>query len=435
MSIVYHQDWNLSERGNKDAERHRQKIDKVIRKNVQDVIGEENIITKKSGKTVKIPVKGLKDYRFIYSPNNDEKTGVGQGDYEDGEVIGREQKDGEGGDRRAGNMPGEEIMETEVDIDYLIEIMFNDLGLPWMDEKTKAHNLVPKGWKFESITKKGIIPRIHKKKTMMEAIKRSAMFAAEIVDATGCEMDDAHKALIQADGELLEAIEIIKNGKLKNIEEGIFIEDDDLRFKQIEQDVEYHSNAVVIAMMDVSGSMGTRKKYLARSMLFWMVEFLKKMYDNVDIRFIQHTTEAHIVNEDDFFKKSDTGGTHCYTAFDKANYLIETEYPIEEWNVYCIYISDGDDWDGSKTVKSVKKMLDKKINMLGYAEISLNDDPWHGDHILLNEFTNNWRFQRREDFGTYFFRNDEKHFLISVIRDKTHVYPSLRWFLFTPKQK
>ena len=61
MSIVVHDDWDLSEKGKKDAERHHEKIDDAIRKNVKDVIAEESIITKNRGRKVIIPVNGLKD--------------------------------------------------------------------------------------------------------------------------------------------------------------------------------------------------------------------------------------------------------------------------------------------------------------------------------------------------------------------------------------
>ena len=61
MSIVVHDEWDFSEKGQKDAERHHEKIDDAIRKNVRDVIAEESIITKKRGKKVRIPVRGLKD--------------------------------------------------------------------------------------------------------------------------------------------------------------------------------------------------------------------------------------------------------------------------------------------------------------------------------------------------------------------------------------
>ena len=54
------------------------------------------------------------------------------------------------------------MIDAEVDIDYLIEIMFQDLGLPWLDEKKKKTIEVPKGWKLNSISKVGPHSRIHK---------------------------------------------------------------------------------------------------------------------------------------------------------------------------------------------------------------------------------------------------------------------------------
>jgi len=446
MTIVSHDDWGLSEKGKKDAERHRDKIEDTIKKNVKDVISEESIITKKRGKKVRIPVRGLKDYRFIHREGEDGNAGgAGSGDGEEGDVIARraKRKKGPGKGDKAGNEKGEDYMEAEVDIDYLIKIMFEDLGLPWIEEKTKAHQLVPKGWKFEAISKKGIQPRIHKKRTMMEAIKRMVIFESEIIKETGCSEEEARSAIIQALGDITDAIELVRAGKVKIIEDdSVFIEDDDLRYKQIEHDVEYHSNCVVIAMMDTSGSMTTDKKYMARSMLFWMVEFLKKCYDNVVIKFVQHTTEANVVDEETFFHKGESGGTYCWTAFDKASYLIDTEFPIEEWNVYCMYLSDGDDWDTQKTCQHIDILLKKNINMLGYVEIkpgSPSQSYWIGNSggTLLKEIKDTWKFVMTASTATTpeMYRSDEHRFLLSVITSKDHIYPALKHMLFEKRKK
>ena len=433
MSIVIHDDWDLSGKGKKDAERHREKIDDAIRKNVKDVISEESIITRKRGKKIRIPVRGMKDYRFIYGSNDGNAGGVGQGEGDAGDIIDSQPKPGSGeGADKAGKQPGIDYMETEVDIDYLIEIMFKDLGLPWIEEKTKKQQLIPKGWKFDTISKKGIQPRLHKKRTLLEAVKRMVMFEAEIMNETSCDEKTAKRALIQSIGDINEAIELVQTGKVdESIEPTIQIEDDDLRYKQIEPDVEVQSQAVVICMMDVSGSMTTDKKYLARSMLFWLAEFLKKMYDNVQIKFIVHTTEAKVVDEDTFFHKGESGGTACHTAFDKANYIIETEFPVAEWNVYCVYISDGEDWDENKTVRSMDEMLKKNINMLSYIEISINSGPWGwSDQTLMKAIQNKWQFSVTEEAGTKFYRNDKHRFLLSVIKGRDHVYPALKHMLF-----
>ena len=195
--------------------------------------------------------------------------------------------------------------------------------------------------------------------------------------------------------------------------------------------MEVQSQAVVICMMDVSGSMTTDKKYLARSMLFWLTEFLKKCYDNVQIKFITHTTEAQVVDEDTFFHKGESGGTACWTAFEKANYIIETEFPINEWNVYCVYISDGEDWDPNKTVRYMDEMLKKQVNMLSYVEIKIDSGPWGwSDESLMKEIHKKWKFKETHEAGTKFYRNDEHRFLLSVIKGRDHVYPALKHMLF-----
>jgi hypothetical protein len=442
--ILDHSDWDLSEKGKSDAARHREKIDEHIRKNIKDAIAETPIITNRKGKTVKIPVKGLKDYRFIYgSGKKGQQGGVGQGEGNPGDIIERIPKRQKGEKGPPGQEPGIDYMETEVDIDYLIKIMFEDLGLPWIEEKTKAQQVVPKGWKFETISKVGPESRMHKLRTMKEAIFRTAVYVGEIINETGCEEDQAHRALVQAKGDLVKAIEIINTCTLdENVPSGtIYIEDDDYRFKQIEEDVEIHSNAVLLCMMDVSASMTRDKKYLARSMLFWLNEFLKKQYSFVEVRFITHTTTAKLVTEEEFFYKGESGGTSCHTAFDLANYTIDTEYPLSEWNVYCVYISDGEDFNPDRTIESIREMLKKEINMLAYTEIQLVDREGHG-HTTFNQFellraiVENFKFPiRQKEHDTIFLKNEELHFLATVIKGKEHIYPTLCWMLFEQEKK
>lgn len=434
MAIIDHSDWGLSEKGRKDAERHREKIDKAIRRNVRDAIADSSIITKKDGKTVRVPVKGLRDYRFIYGIGKG-GGGAGQGDAEPGDLIDQRPRpqDGIG----PGSEPGIDYLETEVDIDYLLEIMFEDLGLPWIEEKTKAQQLVPKGWKFESISKSGTFSRIHMMRSMEEALFRTEDYVKEIMDECDCTRDQALVALEQAEGDLDEAIRLIKCNLLEDRSPsgGVYIEEEDLRYKVIEEDVEIHSNAVVFAMMDISYSMSQQKKYLARSMLFWLVEFLKKKYEYVQIVFIVHTTEAQRVDEDHFFYRGDTGGTMCYTAFEMVNYLLETEFPTDEWNAYPVYISDGEDFDPERTMEEVDIMLKKDINMLAYTEINLDEDLQHYGTMaygrnLMKFFKEKFNFVETEEEGTEFLKDKEQRVLACVIKNKTHVYPALKHMLF-----
>ena len=438
MSIINHDNWELSEKGKRDSQRHREKIDEQIRKNVKNVIGEESIITNKGNKKVRIPVKGLKDFQFRHGINdNEQRGGVGQGKGKPGDIIAK--RKGNGNDPKAGNEKGDEYMEVEVDIDYLIKIMFEDLGLPYLEEKTKVEQLIPVGWRFEGITKIGIQPRLHKKRTITETLKRTASYISEIMNETECDMTTAEKALVQAEGDLDLAINLVKTDNVDNNVDtsSLYIEDDDMRYRNITEQFEPSSNAVVIAMMDISGSMTEDKKYLSRSFLFWMVEFLKKTYKNVQIRFIVHTTDARMVSEDDFFKKGEWGGTYCHTAFDLATYTLETEFPADVWNRYCVYCSDGEDFDTAKTMKSANTMIKNGLNMFGYLEIKPETEMSgiYDTGSLLKEFRKNFDMKVETTDSKNFYKNNDKHILACEIRDREYIYPALKHMLFKPAVK
>src|SRR6266478_4171341 len=124
-----------SERSAGDRLRHRQKVRESIRENIADIIAEESIIGKNKDRVIKVPLRGIKEYRFIYGEN---APGVGQGDGEaqPGQVVGKTGKDGQGqGDGKAGDRPGVDYYETDVTLDELIEIMFEDLELPNLERR------------------------------------------------------------------------------------------------------------------------------------------------------------------------------------------------------------------------------------------------------------------------------------------------------------
>ena len=110
-------------------------------------------------------------------------------------------------------------------------------------------------------------------------------------------------------------------------------------------DTRKESNAVVICIMDTSGSMDTMKKYLARSFFFLLYQFICTKYRNVEIVFIAHHTEAHEVTEEEFFHKGESGGTFISSGYTKALDIIEQRYHPSLWNVYAFHCSDGDNFD------------------------------------------------------------------------------------------
>jgi len=172
VTIIREYDSRGRDRAAEDRRRHRQLVEDAIKKNIGDIIAEESIIGQSKDKKIKIPIKGIKEYQFIYGKN---KPGFGSGDgsEKEGDVIAKDEiqkvKDQEG---TAGSEEGEDIYETEVTIEELINYLFDDLQLPFLDKKKFNELETERNFKKLGYQKKGIKPRLAKKKTVIEKIKR-----------------------------------------------------------------------------------------------------------------------------------------------------------------------------------------------------------------------------------------------------------------------
>ena len=223
-------------------------------------------------------------------------------------------------------------------------------------------------------------------------------------------------------------LDLSKRGRRAARPDRFYLDSSDLRFRTIVDDTDHQSNAVVIAMMDVSGSMGTMKKYLARSFYFWMTSFLRVIYKRVEIRFIAHTTEARLVDEYEFLHRGESGGTSCHSAYELATDLIDTEYPTSRWNVYPFHFSDGEDWDVDRAVRSLAKMLDRGVANFGYGEIQTE----HSSSVLMEAYRHKIGLQPNigsDNFSYYRGMLGRSPVLGVIIRDKSDIYPALRIFL------
>jgi hypothetical protein len=186
-------------------------------------------------------------------------------------------------------------------------------------------------------------------------------------------------------------------------------------------------------MMDVSGSMGEVKKYFARSFYFWMLSFLRTMYQHVEVRFIAHTTGAKLVDETEFFHRGESGGTNCASAYELAAELVDTEYPPSRWNVYPFHFSDGEDWDPTNSAKAVESLLERGVAALGYGEIQTEYSYSVLMHALANKLS--LRVADDGDFAYYYGEWSTTPVIGVVLRSKSDLYPSLRAFLSRERRR
>ena len=328
-----------SDRSAGDRQRHRQKVRESIRDNIADLIAEESIIGKDKDKIIKVPIRGVKEYRFIYGEN---VPGVGQGDgnSQPGQVIGRSQGEGRGqGQDKAGDQPGVDYYETDVTLEELIEIMFEDLELPDMERKILREVMSERLSKRKGYRRAGIRIRLDKKRTAVARIRRRLAVAR----SRGDDWDEERRFPFH---------------------------DDDLIYRHMVEDVRPESNAVVLCIMDTSGSMDTMKKYLARSFFFLLYQFVCTKYRNVRIVFLAHHTESREVTEEEFFHKGESGGTFISSGYNKALEIIQERYHPSLWNVYAFHCSDGDNFesDNPAALKAAKQLCEV-CNLFGYGEI------------------------------------------------------------------
>lgn len=342
------------DRAAEDRRRHKELVEESIKKNIGSIIAEESIIGQSKDKKIKIPIRGIKEYQFVYG-NNSPSAGSGDGSEKRGDRIGQE-KAGKKGDGSAGNQEGEDIYETEITIEELINYLFDDLNLPDIDKKKLADLESIRSFKNLGYQRKGIPPRLAKKRSVIEKIKRKQGYLRN------------HR--VSEDSELLE--ENREPSVRGDIEKKRFpFMEDDLRYRRVREDYKKDFNAVVICIMDVSGSMDQTKKYLARSFYFLLYQFIRLKYSNVDVVFVAHTTTAKEVNENEFFHRGESGGTYISSGYEKALEIIEQRYNPASWNIYAFHCSDGDNWveDNKKAIDLAEKLCDV-CNLFGYGEIT-----------------------------------------------------------------
>ncbi|MFC0470558.1 sporulation protein YhbH [Halalkalibacter kiskunsagensis] len=371
--VVSQENWSLHRKGYQDQRRHQEKVQEAIKKNLPDLVSEENIVMSNGRDVIRIPIRSLDEYKIRYNYDKNKHVGQGDGESKVGDVVARDpnaqKQQGPGKGKGPGDQAGEDYSEAEVSIMELQEMLFSELELPNLQKKEEDEILI-EDIDFNDIRKKGLMGNIDKRRTILSAIKRNAL--------------EGRPGLIP-------------------------IYNDDLRFKTWNEVTKPESKAVVIAMMDTSGSMGRWEKYMARSFFFWMTRFLRTKYETVDIEFIAHHTEAKVVSEEDFFSKGESGGTICSSAYRKALEVIEGKYDPKRYNIYPFHFSDGDNLtsDNARCLKLVEKLMDVS-SMFGYGEVN--------------------QYSRHSTLMSAYKNIDDIRFRHHILKEKGDVYHAMKTF-------
>ncbi|MCB0209237.1 MAG: DUF444 family protein [Anaerolineae bacterium] len=332
-----------------DLNRFRRIVRGQIKKNLRKYMSQGEMIGRQGKRAVSIPLPQIDLPRFRYGPK--QSGGVGQGEGEVGDAIGK--GDPQEGSGEAGKDPGQHIIEVDITLEELAEILGEELELPNIEPKGQK-NIVAEKAKYSGIRRVGPDSLRHFKRTYKEALRRQV--SSGLYD--------------------------FKNPVIIPIR-------DDIRYRSWTETPLPQSNAIIIYMMDVSGSMGNEQKELVRHTAFWIETWLRSQYQQIEIVYIVHDAAAKEVDKETFYHLREGGGTRISSAYNLCNKIIDERYPPTEWNIYPFHFSDGDNWGNGDTQICTKLLANEiipKSNLFCYGQVRSLYGSGNFFHDLKNHF-------------------------------------------------
>lgn len=363
----------MASRIDRDRGRFKKIVRGMIKTNIKKYISQGELIGRKGKDLVSIPIPQMEIPYFRFGKKG--YTGVGQGDGELGEPVAADpDEDGSG---EAGDLPGEHILEVEVSLEELAQIMGEELELPWIKPKGKK-NISAEKDRYIGISSTGPESLRHFKRTFRQALKRQIMAG-----------DYSHQ-----------------NPTIIPVKE-------DKRYLSWKTQMNPENNAVVMLMMDVSGSMGEMQKEIVRITSFWIDTWLRSQYDGIDTCYIIHDAEAREVDRETFFHTRESGGTRISSAFEVCVQIMENRYLPEEWNIYPFHFSDGDNFsdDNDRALDILSGKILPGVNSFSYGQVKGFYGVGQFKNIIENRI------------------EGEEKVRVAEINDKEDIFDALKTFL------
>lgn len=357
-----------------DQSRFKSIIKGKVRDDFKKYVTNGELIGRREDEFVKIPMPRIEVPTFRYGPKQNEK-GVGQGSGDSGESASGQPESGQG---QAGDQAGEHLLEVEISMEELAEILGEKLELPKIQPKG-AKNVLAEKNRYSGIAPVGPEGLRKFKQTYKKALSR-----------------------------------YISSGTYNPDQPIIVPIRRDFQYRTVKKTHQPHTKAVVIYMMDVSGSMGDEQKEIVRLESFWINTWLKKHYKGLETRFIIHDAAAKEVDEDTFFKTSESGGTLISSAYKLCQQIIQTDYPSSDWNIYPFHFSDGDNWSGEDTRLCLSLLRDfflPNVNVFSYGQVESK----YGSGQFLKDL--------QKEF------NQDERLTLSQIENRDKILTSIKDFL------
>lgn len=347
-----------------------------IKENLKEYIKSGEFIARQGNEKISVPITriDLPHFRF----HDKSQGGLGQGQGAKGDSI----KKGDGqeaeGSQKAGQDAGDHALEVELSFNELADMLGEELALPKIEKKGNKR-INTESIVYTGIHSNGPNALRHFRRTFKNALRRQMVMGT---------YDKTNPIIIP-----------IK---------------EDLRYRSFKRVNKPQSNAVIIYMMDVSGSMGDEQKEIVRIESFWIDTWLRRHYDGIDCRYIIHDAVAKEVDRSTFFHTRESGGTMISSAYRLCADIISSDYAQGDWNIYPFHFSDGDNWSVDDTrlcVGLLKKRILPYANQFSYGQV---ESPYGSGQFIKD---------LREHLKGY------EKLALSEIKDKDAIYRSIKDFL------
>lgn len=353
-----------------------------IRDAVRDAIKKRKIAEVEGGEKVRIRSKSLREPSFSLGSGAGQRDFVlpGNREFSVGDVIRKPEGGGGSGAKGAQDGSGEDDFVFNLSRDEFLDLFFEDLKLPNL-VKAKLKDMRSPQPVRAGHTSDGPPARLNQVRTMRNSLaRRIALHRPRSKDLEEVEREIARlEAIEPRDDARITALKA-RLARLSYLRKVVaYIDPLDLQYNRFERRPKPKTQAVMFCLMDVSASMTEPLKDLAKRFFMLLHLFLTRHYAEVQVVFIRHTTEAQEVDEETFFKATETGGTVISTALTEMMKIVKDRYSPADWNIYAAQASDGHNFDDD--MERCLELLEAEIlpctQYYAYIEVG-QEDGFHG---------------------------------------------------------
>ena len=160
------------------------------------------------------------------------------------------------------------------------------------------------------------------------------------------------------------------------------------------------NKAVVVVVMDFSGSMQGEAHKMAANLVYNFKALMLSEYEDIEFRYVVYDTQAQEFTEDDVFGSNPKflgGGTSNVAGYKKAEEVL-AEYSYDEWNKYVLGIGDAGAPDGPETVQVLDRIYPETQSI---SFVYTNNGYWADQGFLasMQEYAERKQWMKYSELG------------------------------------